>query len=223
VSDVACGDLSRSDPALRELCELYREPIFRFLQRRCPNTEKAEDLTQGFIEHLLEKNRFEGFVRGQHKFRSFLLECLKRFCRDEWRREHAAKRAGGKEVAEIDELQIGQVVEIEKLLDLEIAKTTHYTALAKLRSEKSKGPQKQKRFETLYRFIWGKDGSVNYEKVGEPLQMTANHVKKAVFDLRQQYFESFRASVAQSVLPDVLEDETRYLLTLLGQSAASEL
>ena len=200
---------------------MYREPVLRFLERRGTHPEKAQDLAQGFIEHLLEKNRFEGFARGPHKFRSFLLECLKRYCRDEWRKETAAKRGGGVEPIDIDDAQIGHTLEIERLLDLDFAKAVHAQALAQLRAEKRQDAKKLERFEGLRLFIWGSDGGGSYETAGKALQMTGNHVKKAVFDLRHSYFETFRRVAAQSVMPDLIEEETRYLLTLLAESGAA--
>jgi hypothetical protein len=54
--------------------------------------------------------------------------------------------------------------------------------------------------------------------------MTSNHVSKAVFDLRQDYYDYFRKVVAETVLPKLIDEETRYLFTLLAESGmASQL
>jgi hypothetical protein len=52
--------------------------------------------------------------------------------------------------------------------------------------------------------------------------MSANHVKKAVFDLRQEYYEVFRDEVSRLVKPDLIDEETRYLMTLLAGSSATD-
>jgi hypothetical protein len=52
--------------------------------------------------------------------------------------------------------------------------------------------------------------------------MSANHVKKAVFDLRQEYYEVFRDEVSRLVRPHLIDEETRYLMTLLAGSSATD-
>ena len=47
-------------------------------------------------------------------------------------------------------------------------------------------------------------------------------VKKAVFDLRQEYYEVFRDEVSRLVRPDLIDEETRYLMTLLAGSSATD-
>ncbi len=51
--------------------------------------------------------------------------------------------------------------------------------------------------------------------------MTANHVKKAVFDLRQDYYDAFREEILRIVVPSAVEAETRYLLSLVAEAAAA--
>ncbi len=58
--------------ALRKLCAMYREPIVARLRRQ-GRLNDAEDLANGFIEFLLEKNRLRNFVRTNAKFRDLLL------------------------------------------------------------------------------------------------------------------------------------------------------
>ena len=70
----------------------------------------------------------------------------------------------------------------------------------------------------------GNDVSVSYDEVSLRLGIKANAVKKAVFDLRQHYYDYFRRVVSQTVAHGLIDEETRYLMTLLAESGmASEL
>ena len=217
---------TKADEALQQLCVIYRRPIYSFLVRTGHKAEQAEDLTSGFIEHLLEKNRLEGFERTDTKFRSFLLRCLQRFAHDQWRKEIAIKRGGGQENEEYDDGKIGQSPEIEQASDVDFAKEVHREAMRRLGSEKYPEGAKKERFAALRKFIWSNDKAcgVSYDEVGKPLQMAANHVSKSVFDLRQNYYESFRRTVSETVARGQIDEETRYLMGLLaGSGLAAEL
>src|SRR5436305_5416488 len=68
--------------ALEELCRRYWTPIVRFIQVRGIPPSQAEDLTQEFMVHILEKSLFGRADRFQGRFRSFLIGALIRFLRD---------------------------------------------------------------------------------------------------------------------------------------------
>ena len=153
--------------ALGKLCVIYHGPILACVSRRKPDHHEAEDLANGFIEFLLEKNRLENFVRGEVKFRSFLLKCLKGFLRDEWRKLTAAKRGGGEAPVPIDELQLGREEEIDKALDRQFALTVHRRAMEQLEAEQAKKSDSA-RFGELRQFVLGTDGTVSYGEIGAP-------------------------------------------------------
>ena len=48
-----------SQPAAREamatLCGLYWKPLYAFIRRRGSSQDEAEDLTQAFLAHVIEK------------------------------------------------------------------------------------------------------------------------------------------------------------------------
>ena len=94
VWEAARGNEAQSAEALGQLCVLYREPIRSWLLRSGAHPDAVEDMTQQFIEHLLAGNRLQRVERRETKFRTFLIECLRRQVRGEWRKEMAAKRGG---------------------------------------------------------------------------------------------------------------------------------
>ncbi|HEV2666689.1 MAG TPA: hypothetical protein VG324_17355, partial [Blastocatellia bacterium] len=95
----------------------------------------------------------------------------------------------------------------------------HQRALDRLATGRFSGEPKRTRFQHLQPFILGYDPEVSYAEIGSRLEMSANHVKKAVFDLRHEYYEVFRDEVSRLVRPDLIDEETRYLMTLLAGSS----
>jgi DNA-directed RNA polymerase specialized sigma24 family protein len=221
VMEAAEGDPTQVAEALQKLCAIYRVPILTFLLRRGLQHADAEDLSQQFTQHLLEENRFKHFVRGKTKFRSFLLECLQRFVRGEWRKASAEKRGGGKELLPLEVNDCACQPSFEKLLDTKIALEINRRVIGRL-NEKFTAGGKGKRFEELQPFILGADDGVPYAIVAERLQMKANAVKKAVFDLREVYCQMFQEEVAEIASPNAVQEELRYLITLLAETEPNE-
>ena len=98
------GDLPSPDSerALAELCTSYWYPLYAFVRRRGYERDAARDLTQAFFAKVLEKNYVAAADRDRGRFRSFLLGALKHFLANEWGRENALKRGGGRTHVGID-------------------------------------------------------------------------------------------------------------------------
>lgn len=76
------GGSSEAAAALEKLCRTYWYPLYAFLRREGRSPHDAQDLTQAFFAHLLQRD-FLGNVGPQKgKFRSFLLAALKHFLCD---------------------------------------------------------------------------------------------------------------------------------------------
>jgi hypothetical protein len=63
---------------------------------------EAEDLLQGFIARLLEKDSLSNVQEGRGRFRNFLLECLRNYLAGQVERGCAQKRGGGSRPISID-------------------------------------------------------------------------------------------------------------------------
>jgi RNA polymerase sigma factor (sigma-70 family) len=83
-----------SEAALSKLCESYWYPLYAYLRSRGHKAEDAQDLTQAFFAHLLEKRAFSQADPARGRFRSFLLASLKNFAVNQWERGSAQKRGG---------------------------------------------------------------------------------------------------------------------------------
>ena len=81
--------------ALEQLCRAYWYPLYCYVRRRIGCAADAEDLTQSFFAHLLERNTLAKVSREKGRFRSFLLAALNYFLANEWDKARTQKRGGG--------------------------------------------------------------------------------------------------------------------------------
>ena len=88
--------------ALAELCGLYWRPLYAFARRRGRSPEDAQDLVQGFFEHLIGSRGLATVEQSKGRFRSFLLASFQNFITAEGRRARAQKRGGRAEVIRLD-------------------------------------------------------------------------------------------------------------------------
>jgi RNA polymerase sigma factor (sigma-70 family) len=83
------------DRALNELARHYWQPIYIYLRRSGRLPADAEDLTQAFFMHLLEKNLLDRVRLRQVRFRAFMRSVLENFLANASRTAHAQKRCTG--------------------------------------------------------------------------------------------------------------------------------
>src|SRR5262245_36794677 len=63
----------QAQAALARLCEIYWYPIYAFLRRKGHSTHEAEDLTQGFFAHVLQREWLRNVGPEKGRFRTFVL------------------------------------------------------------------------------------------------------------------------------------------------------
>ena len=80
--------------ALATLCETYWYPLYAYLRRYGCDPHEAEDLTQGFLARMLDKNDFRLADPERGKFRSFLMASLRNFTANERKQAKRLKRGG---------------------------------------------------------------------------------------------------------------------------------
>ena len=183
--------------ALETLCQTYWFPLYAYLRRHGNNSNRAEEYTQAFFAHLLEKDsvRFADPDRG--KFRSFLLASLKHFLSDHHDHDRAMKRGGGRQILSLDfenaemqyTLEPADRLNADKLFERSWAMTVLERAMARL----------------------------PYNEVGEKLGMSEGTVRVAVHRLRKQYRQALRDEIAQTVsTEEEIDQEIRDLFTALA-------
>ena len=65
--------------ALARLCERYWPPLYSFARHRGNGPEDAQDLVQGFFQHLIESRALGTIDQAKGRFRSFLLASFQNF------------------------------------------------------------------------------------------------------------------------------------------------
>jgi RNA polymerase sigma-70 factor (ECF subfamily) len=207
--------------ALAQLCEAYWYPLYSFVRRRGYSPHDAEDLTQAFLAHLLEKHGLERADPTLGRFRTFLLASLKNFLANDWDRAHARKRGGGQTIVSLEQgigepryqLEPSHDWTPERHFERQWAVTLLDHVLAALRQEyhtEGKGDL----FEELKTVLTGQPGA--YADMAARLRRSEGAIKVAVHRLRHRYRELIRARVAETVGAGDVEDELRHLVAVLG-------
>ena len=100
--------LSDDDPQTRRsaydaLVTAYWKPVYTYLRLfRRHDREDAEDLTQGFFAHALEREFLAKFDPKRARFRTWLRTCLDGFVTNEVKKASRQKRGGGTTAVPLD-------------------------------------------------------------------------------------------------------------------------
>jgi RNA polymerase sigma factor (sigma-70 family) len=218
------GGSPEATEALEKLCRTYWYPIYAYVRRRGYDSQQAQDLTQEFLLHLLEKNYLARADRQRGKFRSFLLAALNHFLANDQRRDRAAKRGGGRPLISLDEAAVetryaAEAVNgltPEKVYEQRWALTLLDQAFVRLRNE-STTAGKTHQFNQLRGFLTTEAEEIDYETAAAQLEMKPGAVAVAVHRLRQRYRELLREEISQTVASaQEVEEEIHWLFTAVA-------
>jgi RNA polymerase sigma-70 factor (ECF subfamily) len=225
---VAAGD-SR-DPgyqrALEELCGAYWYPVYAFIRRGGQKPDAAQDLTQGFFTHLLEKHTLKAADRERGRFRSFLLAALKFYLSNEQERGRALKRGGGRARIPLDadtaekqyRREPAEEHTPETLFERRWALELLERALGRLRKEVSRSANPQRSLR-LVGCLTDEGSTGRYKQLAAELEMSESAVKVTVHRMRRRFGEFLRDEVAQTVEDSgKVDEELRHLFTAIGGS-----
>jgi RNA polymerase sigma-70 factor (ECF subfamily) len=212
------------DTALARLCEDYRQPLYQFATVWLRQPEDAEDLTQSFFCHFIERNLPGAAGRERGRFRTFLLACFKNFLRDEWRRSRRARAIPAEAITSlVSAADTTQAIRPEPAtppatqthLDwfwAESIRQRATDALAADYARRNKGPL----FRHLSCLLAGRKPEKSYADLAVELGVSEAVIKMEVLRLRERFRERFRNEVAQTVAdPKDVDAESRYLLSAL--------
>ena len=213
-----------SAKALAALCETYWYPLYAYVRRGGHSAHEAQDLTQEFFARLLARRNLRAADRQRGKFRTFLLTSLKNFLANEWRKEQAQKRGGGRASVALDfsagetrySLEPAHELTPERIFERRWALTLLDQAITKLRDEyAAKGNAEL--FEALKGSLGGEAAAAGYAELADRLDMTEGALKTAAHRLRRRCRELLRAEIAQTVAKDAdIDDELRELFSAVG-------
>ena len=91
--------------ALEQFCRNYWRPVYSFIRHDGKPPAEAQDLTQEFFAHLIQKDHLQRLTDRRGKFRSFLLILLKHFLSDQRDKAQAQKLGGGQTFISLDEFE----------------------------------------------------------------------------------------------------------------------
>lgn len=210
--------------ALESLCQEYWPPLFAYTLRQGRDSHTAQDLTQSFFSHFIERGYLRAADRTRGRFRTFLLTCFQHFLVHEWEKNHAAKRGGQfvllswDEHSEALESRVASGTELppERHYDREWALAVMERALARLQEEFSVAGRDQ-HFQVLGHFLHAEAAPGDYLEGATQLGLAHRAVKLAVHRMRRRYGRLVREEVRETVTSDSdVEDEMRYLVELVS-------
>jgi DNA-directed RNA polymerase specialized sigma24 family protein len=206
------GDDTGARKALGELCERSWFPVYAFVRRSGVSPADAEDLTQGFFQHVLSAGLLGKAQKELGRFRSFLLGCLKNYLGNEWQKSQGQRRGGGAPMLQWDALEAEDRYRVEAealaceddtLFDRQWAQDVLKIAMERLRQEQADGLK----FEALLPALTG--GEVSFPALND------GALKVAVHRLRKRYREILRNIVADTVDEAEVDAELAYLAACL--------
>ena len=215
--------------ALAELCRLYWPPLYAFARRRGRSPEDAQDLVQGFFEHLIENCGLGTVDRSKGRFRSFLLASFQNFMAAAIRTARAEKRGGCAELIRLDcrDAEANLAFEPEDRLTPETLYDAQWALLllrpATERLQQEQGAKgKGETFRILKGFLGGAGGGcvpVTYEEAARALGVGVAAITTHIHRLRQRHRELVREEVERTVLdPAEVEAELHGLCEALVQA-----
>jgi RNA polymerase sigma factor (sigma-70 family) len=195
--------------ALAELCSLYWYPLYTFARYKGFSEDDAEDLTQSFFLHLVEKTALKQAHPHRGRFRSFLLTCFQNYVSTHRQYASAAKRGGGHELISLDAQQSKERYCLERIDDLTAATVfdAHWARILIDRvmmrlSEEYRRQNKASAFERLrvHLNLKGDETTGSYEKSAKELGLSPAAVKTLVCRMRKRFAALLRNEVAKTVL-----------------------
>jgi RNA polymerase sigma-70 factor (ECF subfamily) len=213
----AGADDSRQE-ALGWLCERYWQPIYAYIRRRGHEPAAAQDLTQGFLVHLIERRSIESADPERGRFRSYLIGALKHFLADRRDYDQALMR-GGKltflplafDEGEQRYLQCPGHLSPEALYERQWAFALLDRVLGAMKEE-HESAGKAGQFETLKPFLVA-DG--DYRSTAAALGLSEGALRVSVHRLRRRYRELITAEISETVQDDAgVQQEIRHLIEI---------
>lgn len=199
-SKLRAGKTFPRTPSFRTVARTYWKPTYEYVRLRWHKAPvDAEEITQEFFLHALERSAFAGYDARRARFGTFLRACVDRFVVDVARYERAKKRGGEALFLPLDvnsaelELETGgkDIVDPEVLLEREWVKSLLEVAADAFRAVcKRKGKVEHFRvFELIHLSDTGEAPS--YAQVANQLRISVRDVENRLVYARRE----FRAEV----------------------------
>ena len=217
------GDTTIAHRALEELCRMYWPPLYGYARRLGNNTQDAEDLTQGFIEHVLTSNMLSTADEAVGKLRSFLRKSFSNYIRNNHRSATAQSRGGNAVSVPLDSLRPVEL-EVEQnavdndtpdaLFDRLCALSLIEASFAQLEAENNT-PKKKEVFAAFRPFLDPQNSDKEpQESLAQTLGISLSNVRTTLFRLRQRFRELLRSLVRDTLNNPTEQDITEELRSM---------
>jgi RNA polymerase sigma-70 factor (ECF subfamily) len=225
VARAGAADSLQARQALSELCRRYWYPLYVFVRRQVASDHDAEDITQGFFAHVVEKEVFAAANPARGRFRTYLLSCCKNYLANHRRAAQSAKRGGAAVVVGIDfesaaeryAREPADPSDPEQLYLRRWAFTLLEETFADLRNEFARD-ERELLFERLRPALIRGPDSPSYAAIAGELNMTEDAVKKSAQRLRERFGDRLRERIADTVDDSAsVEDEIRDLFAAVRE------
>lgn len=223
VSALAADDEATRRRSYERLIESYWRPVYKSLRLHWRlDAHSAEDLTQGFFAHALEKQTLDAFDPARARFRTWLRRCLEGYVANT--RKHAMRQKRGGDQRPLLTLDFsGAEAEIchvagggagDDVFDREWMRSLLARAVDRIRSECADSDQ-EAQFRVFERYdLEGPESgeSITYANLGVELGLTVQQVTNTLHRMRTR----LRAAVVADLRticasPEELDDELREL------------
>ena len=215
------GDADERRRARDALCRQYWIPLHFFARRRGYSKDKANDLAQGFLERLFDKNDLARVDLGRRTFRPWLRSCFSDYISNA--RDHERAWCHGGRALHVP-CHAAQIERYDALIaraatpDIAFEQTRSLLVLERvfdaLRAEWTR-KRRTRWFDALQEFVTYQDERT-YKELVPGLGAPVETIRSEVSRLRRRYRELLCSEVARGTSrPEELAEELRNLLLVL--------
>jgi len=214
---------ARGNPELRravldELCASRWQPLYVHLRKQGLPPDRAQDVVQGFLAHLLERDFIARLDPGRGRLRAYLKTALAHYLANLHAEESAQKRGGGRTALPFEDVEAvipAAPDDPEAAFDREWALGLFEGALAELEAELTSGARRGPVGVVRQLFRFGE--APPYETLAAEHGMTVPQLKSFVHRARGRFRELLLARIADTVqTPEESEAELNDLLRVLA-------
>ncbi len=226
VNAVAEDEPEEARRALAILCQSYWFPLYAYARRKGNQPADAEDVTQGFLLNMLEKNWLERADRSKGKFRTFLLTCFDRYLYGEYDKASALKRGGDCEILPLDDGEAESKFALaarserspEEAYDLAWATEVLRRTLERLKEHYAERGNADL-YDALCPMLVGEAEYGQLAEAAASLGLEPGSVRVASSRMRQKYRELLLAEVTQTVAnSDAAKEEYQQISEILRRA-----
>jgi hypothetical protein len=197
---------SREKPELRravlgELCATRWQPLYVHLRKKGLPADRAQDVVQGFLVQLCERDFLERLDPGRGRLRGYLKTGLEHYLANLYEHDAAQKRGGGARVLDFSDVEsalpAASADDPEAAFDREWALRLFEGALAALEAELESGARRGPAAVVRRLFRFGE--APPYETLAAEHAMTVPQLKSFVHRARGRFRELLLERIADTV------------------------